>query len=88
MMIRLTAAIYLTDAEDLRTKEDYVNQILFELFLLTDEVEEQEIAHIVSQSTAAGIYIKIRTAQDEIMKFKNYLKKKSDSDSLRIVGEN
>ena len=85
MTIRLTAAIYLTDADDIETKADYINQILFELFLIQDEVEEQERAHVISLSTAAGIYVKIRSAMDEINKFRNYLKRRRDSDGLRAT---
>ena len=84
MPIRLTAAIYLTDANDFETKERYVDEIMFELMLLCDEVEEQEQARVISQSTAASIYVKIRAVLDEINKFKNYLKHKRVSDGSRV----
>lgn len=54
MMVRLTAAIYCTPQEELKQKEDFANQILYELYVLRDEVEEQDEIHTISRYISAS----------------------------------
>ena len=79
MMVRLTAAIYCTPQEELKQKEDFANQILYELYVLRDEVEEQDEIHTISRDVAASIYVKIESIDQQIQRFKSYLRKQGEN---------
>lgn len=83
MIVRLTAAVAVTDKDDYQAKEEYLKQILFELYLIIDEIEEQEEAHIISRDTAADIYIRIKEIEGQLTKFRLFFTKKRDSDCSR-----
>jgi len=79
MMVRLTAAIYCTSPEDLRQKEDFANQILYELYVVRDEIEEQDEIHTISRDVAASIYLNIEKIDSQIQRFKSYLRKQGEN---------
>ena len=51
--------------------------------MIQDEIEDQEEAMVVSIKQAASIYAKIQEIIQSIMRFKQYLNKKRESEGLR-----
>ena len=80
-VVRYTAAMYVT--EDVGMKCEIADSILFELYVIQDEIEDQEEAMVVSIKQAASIYAQIQEIIQSIMRFKQYLNKKRESEGLR-----
>ena len=80
-VVNYTAAMYTTD--DLNEKANYVKPILFEMYVIQDEIEEQEEARVISIKKAASIYAKIQEIIQSLLRFDKYLKSKRESDGPR-----
>ena len=81
MVVCYTAAMYVND--DIMEKARIADSIIYEMYVIQDEVEEQEEAMVVSLKQAAAIYAKIQDIIQSITRFKNYLINKRESDGPR-----
>ena len=79
-VVRFTAAMYVN--EDVNVKSEIADSILFEMYVIQDEIEEQEEARVISMAQAASMYAKIQEIVQSVMRFKSYLKRR-DSEGLR-----
>lgn len=81
-IVNLSAAIYETEDKDEKAK--LIPSILYELRVITDEIEEQEEDMVISIKTATSIYLKIESIIQQLYRFRSYLQRR-ESDGSRTA---
>lgn len=80
-IVRLMAAASVT--REPAEKVDYANGILYELYIIQDEIEEQEESMVISLNVAARIYAEIAKIEQQLLRYRKYFDTKPESDGSR-----
>lgn len=81
--VRYMAAASIT--RDPMAKMNLADELLFEIYLIRDEIEEQEEARVISLGQATRIYLQITKIEQQLLRYRNHFSKMSESDGLRTT---